>query len=171
MPKMHIKQVDIANQTPGYSPKAWIGVISEMLLVPAAVAGVVTEDITFVTATPANGFRQVYSLPKSHSGASNTVGEEGGLSDTFSHTVFIPGDKAAIQDALKLYMNQPLIILAQDATQDGPVRMYGTLQNPAYMTSKSFESGGMGDGRKGTTVTFFSLNKFDYEGTITEMGV
>lgn len=169
--KMHIKQTDIANQTPGYSPKAYLGVVAEMSAVPAATEGVVSTDITFTVTTPLSGFRQVYNLPKSQSASSSTVGEAGGLSSNFMHTLFIPGDKATINAALKTYLNQPLIVLAQDGEEGGPVWMYGTLQNPAYIDAKSFESGTLADGKKGYTVNIFAKNKYSYTGTINEMAV
>lgn len=168
MAKGHIKIADIGVQSPGYSPNAWVGLVSEMSAIPAATAGVVSGDITFTAATPANGFLGVYNLPKAQSASSATVGEEGGLSENFSHSFFIPGDKMTTQQAIDAFLNQPLIVLAQDATQGGPIKMYGTEQNPAYVTSKGFESGTMADGRKGTVVTIFAKNKYDYTGTITE---
>lgn len=168
--KMHIKSTDVANLDPGYSIKAYIGVVAEMDAIPAATDGVVSGDVTFVAATPANGFRQVYSLPKTPSASSSTVGEAGGLSENFAHVLFIPGDKTAIREALNTYLNQPMIVLAKDGTQGGPWLMYGTEQNPAFIDAKSFESGTLADGRKGTMVTIFAKNKYEYTGTITEMG-
>ena len=167
MAKMNIRQASIGNQRPGYSPKAYIGLVSEMLVIPAAVAGVVTADITFNADPVGLGFMEVYGLPKRGAGASNTVGEAGGLSDNYSHTLFIPGNTAAVDDFLKTIQNKELIVLAQDAEQAGPVWQYGTEQNPAYIDAKTFESGTMADGTKGTLVTIFAIEKYQYSGDIT----
>jgi len=170
MAKMHVKTSSIGNPTPGYSIKAYIGLVSEMTAIPAAAAGIVSTDITFAAGTPAKGFMQVHNGPKRQSSAASTVGEAGALSDNFFHTLFIPGDTAAVREFLKTIQKEPLIVLAKEGEQGGPWLMFGTEQNPAWVDSKSFESGQLADGTKGTTVVIFAKNKDQYTGTITEMG-
>lgn len=170
MAKMHVKSTTIANTTPGYSIKAFIGLHAEMATIPAATAGVVSTDITFEVDTPAKGFMQVYNAPKRQSASSSTTGEAGMTSENYAHQLFVPGDVATVREFIKTIENQPLIVLVQDGTQGGPVRMYGTEQNPAYVDSKAFESGTLADGTKGYVITIFAKEKYDYTGTVTEMG-
>lgn len=167
--KYNIKQSTIKNQDPGFSKMAWMGVIGEMDSIAEATDGIITGDHTFPVVVPQTGFMEVYNLPEKSDGPGETTGDIGGLKLNFSHTIFIPGDDIALQEALKELINTPMLLLVQDGNEGGPKFQYGSEQNPAYIQSVNKSSGNLGNGVKGYELSVKSVNRFEYQGTISIM--
>lgn len=165
--KFNIKRADIKNPAPGFSHKAYIGVLTDFTTVETATDGVIAGDHAFDVG---DGFMEVLnaeSKPEMNSSANGSGGNMG--PDVYVQNLFIPGDSVEVQDAVDAIRNEELIVLVQDATQAGTVWQYGNAQNPAHIIAVNKQSGTLGNGEKGTMIQIQAVNRYDYQGTITSM--
>jgi len=153
MDYFNYKKAQKANQKPGYTNKAYIAMLSDIITYSqpdgstGATAATISDPHTF---DEDKGFIEVYCLPKSVEGDSASNGDLGALNQEFTLKCFIPGDTAALQQMITALTNDDLIAVTVDINETGDKRQFGSDKCPLYIKSKKFTSGKQGtEGKKG----------------------
>ena len=127
----------------------------------------ITADHTFLTG---KGFIKVYSTQEFSDMTGETTGEADSKTMNWNVKCWLPGASAEASEFVKNALNEDgFVLLVKDADcSSGNVYQIGTHCSPAKPEAK-FESGTLGNGKKGFEITFKAALPFlqFYEGEIT----
>lgn len=172
----NVTRANVGNQKPGLSHVGYIAPLSwfDDLEQPAGGGGAgdvtISTDHTFLSSPTGLGFLKLYMLPKSGEETGETNGDPGALASVWKGKFIIPGDTPELQNLIENHLkNDDVIVLYLDANDaSGAVYQHGSRRAPANIISVNKTSGVKGSGTKGWTLEIEAVDRYFYEGVITE---
>lgn len=158
---MPITLKDIKRKTgpnPGGAVNLYICVADEVLAIPAAVAGVISTDITLQDPVTNVGFKKFEFAPGKCKLSHPTVGEDGSKSFETLLDVSIEGDDAERLSIFESMINGRFIAIVDDASKN--VKVAGTLRAPLELIQANYDGGDDQPGMRGTVFQFKSRDGF-----------
>lgn len=151
---------------PGGSVNLYLAEADEVELIPAAVAGVITTDIT-LKAGATIGFKKFEFAPGTCKLSHPSVGEDGSGSFDTLIDVVIDGDDGARLDLFEQMINGRFIAILDPSSKK--TKVVGTLRAPLICRQINYDGGADNPERNGFTFQFKSraghLSR-EYQGVI-----
>lgn len=171
---MAIVLKDIKRKTgpnPGGAVNLYVCLADEIESIPAATAGVISDDIVLKDPLTAVGFVKFEFAPGKCKLSHPTVGEDGAKSFETLIDVTIEGDDAERMALFESMLNGRFIAIVDDASKN--MKVAGTLRAPLELIQANYDGGDDQPGMRGTIFQFKSRDGFFskiYEGAIVKGG-
>lgn len=143
---------------PGGAVNLYLCVADEVATIPAAVAGVVSTDITLVDPLTNVGFKKFEFAPGKCKLSNPTVGEDGSKSVETLLDVTVEGDDGERLALFESMLNGRFIAIIDDASKN--VKIGGTLRAPLELIQTNYDGGDDQPGMRGTIFQFKSRDGF-----------
>lgn len=151
----------------GYQ-KAYINLLDDFTTLSEPDTNTATGDCKIINDAhvwaAGKGPMALYTTQKSIEAPAETTGDPGGLKFKWTVKCFMTGDGPVAQDLAESFLNEQLIVFAQDQCQDGELIQFGCDCQPAEVVKGSFVSGTLPSGTKGWSFDIESYCRYFYRG-------
>ena len=171
---MAIVLKDIKRKTgpnPGGAVNLYICLADEIETIPAAVDGVISDDIVLATTPAPVGFVKFEFAPGKCKLSHPTVGEDGAKSLETLLDVTVEGDDGERLALFESMLNGRFVAIVDDASKN--MKVAGTLRAPLELIQANYDGGDDQPGMRGTVFQFKSRDGFMskvYTGAIVKGG-